>query len=77
MNTYKFPKYPKAKYPTVCVNSLDDKIYIAPAITLFNNITGYGLLNTKQSFEASFLDKNKISMREFGEWVRAFYAEKV
>jgi len=78
MNNFQFPKpEPKASTPSVCVSSMDDEIYIVQAVILFNDITRYGLMNTKRSFEASFPDKKKISVREFGEWVRAFYAEKV
>ena len=78
MNNFQFPKSePKAPTTPVCVRNMEDEIYIPQATILFDLITNYGLMNTKRSFEASFPNRGTITMREFGEWVRAFYAEKV
>lgn len=74
MNKYKFPSCTeKPPSPKVCVCSLDDEIYIVQAVILFNNITAHGLVATKESFHASFPNRNTITMREFGEWVREYY----
>lgn len=76
MNKFSFPvNIPKPKHEPLLVKSLSDYLYKVQAIMLFNNITGFGLENTKNSFELSF-DANQITLREFGEWVRAYYKEK-
>lgn len=74
MNKYQFPgRTEKPASPKVCVRNADDEIYIVQAVILFNNITAYGLVTTKESFHASFPNRNTITMREFGEWVREYY----
>lgn len=76
MNTFSFPVHnPQPEPEPLLVKSLDDYLYKVQAVMLFNNITGFGLKNTKDSFELSF-NSNQITLREFGEWVRAYYKEK-
>ena len=78
MNKFSFPVCnPQPKPEPILVKSLDDYLHKAQAIILFNNITGFGLVNTKYSFELSFDSRaNHITLREFGEWVKAYYKEK-
>ena len=78
MNKFSFPvTNPQPKPEPLLVKSLDDYLYKVQAIMLFNNITGFGLKNTKDSFELSFDSRaNHITLREFGKWVKAYYKEK-
>lgn len=78
MNKFYFPvNIPQPKPEPLLIKSLDDYLYKVQAIMLFNNITGFGLVNTYNSFELSFDSRaNHITLREFGKWVRAYYKEK-
>lgn len=78
MNKFSFPKVEELPKPEiVLVKSLDSLLNKPAAIVLFDNITGHGLIRTKASFELSFDSRaNHITLREFGEWVKAYYKEK-
>ena len=78
MNKFSFPvNNPQPKPKPILVKSLNDYLDKVQAVFLFNSITGFGLVNTKNSFELSFDSRaNHITLREFGEWVRAYYKEK-
>lgn len=78
MDKFSFPiNNPQPKPEPLLVKSLDDYLDKAQAIMLFNDITEFGLKNTKDSFELSFDSRaNHITLREFGKWVKAYYKEK-
>ena len=78
MDKFSFPiNNPQPKPEPLLVKSLDDYLDKAQAIMLFNDITEFGLKNTKDSFELSFDSRaNHITPREFGKWVKAYYKEK-
>ena len=78
MNKFSFPvSNPQPKPEPILVKSLDDYLDKVQAVLLFNKITGFGLKNTTDSFEWSFDSRaNHITLREFGEWVRAYYKEQ-
>ena len=78
MNKFSFPvSNPQPQPEPLLVKSLDDYLDKGQAVLLFNSITDFGLANTKDSFELSFDSRaNHITLREFGEWVKAYYREK-
>ena len=69
MQEFKFPKPEATTVPTVPVNRL-------MACTAFNEATGAGTGSTALSYNASFEDKDQISVLTLARWIRAYYEEQ-
>ena len=69
MQEFKFPKPEATTVPTVPINKL-------MACTAFNEATGAGSGATVASYNASFEDKDQISVLTLARWIRAYYEEQ-
>jgi hypothetical protein len=66
---FKFPKPETTTVPTVPLNKL-------MACTAFNEATGAGSGSAAASYNASFEDKDQISVLTLARWIRAYYEDQ-